>query len=336
MNELRELMPHWKIDPRDVAATPFQAAGGFSGSRHWKIQYGIHSLLLKQWPAAWDADRINTFHPVQWLLALNKLPVSAPLMTRDKPKTTVSYQGREWELAPWMPGSADYWNDPRPEKLAAALHLLAEVHLVVTKMPVPVHALSRSPGPSAAIARREDLLHRLLDVDISRAQRNAEQCPDAAERNLVIDSLTLLERVRRREVEKSLRWRGVDLPVQICLQDVWHDHVLFTGDRVTGLIDFGAVAFDSPAIDVARLLGSLVGDDRERWTQGLAAYEAVRPMTATERDAVEFFDTSGTTVSAANWVTWLWSGETQISDRPAALDRLRRLVVRLRVLADGT
>lgn len=340
MNDLCELMPNWRIDPRDVVITAYKPAGSFSGSRLWKVSYGIYSLLLRQWPAGWSMEKIGTSHLLQWLLAREGLPVPAPRMTIDKPRTTVTYQAREWELAPWMPGTANYWSDPRPEKLAAAMRLLAQVHLAATKMPIPIHALSRSPGPSAAIARREDKLHRLLDLNISLAERNAEGCPVPEDRELILETLSLLERLRRSEVEKTLRWRGVELPVQLCLHDVWHDHVLFTGDRVTGLIDFGAVGFDSPMIDVSRLLGSLVRDDRERWAQGLAAYETVRPLSELEREAIDLFDTTGTVVSASNWLVWLWPKAGQkpptIDDRPAALERLRRLVERLRVLATGS
>jgi Ser/Thr protein kinase RdoA (MazF antagonist) len=124
--------------------------------------------------------------------------------------------------------------------------------------------------------------------------------------------------------------------VQPRLGDVHHDHILFTGDTVTGVVDFGATDFDSPAGDVARLLGSMVGDDCERWRQGLAAYQAIRPMTPGETAAVKFFDTSGTVVSAANWIGWLWPGQTDVVhriDRPTGVHRLGQLVVRLRALA---
>ncbi len=65
-------------------------------------------------------------------------------------------------------------------------------------------------------------------------------------------------------------------PLQPCIRDVWHDHVLFVGDDVSGLVDFGAMQPDSVAADIARLLGSLAGDDRQAWTIGLAAYESVQ------------------------------------------------------------
>lgn len=43
--------------------------------------------------------------------------------------------------------------------------------------------------------------------------------------------------------------------VQLCFTDVHRDHVLYSGDEVTGLIDYGAVKLDSPAVDLARLFG---------------------------------------------------------------------------------
>jgi homoserine kinase type II len=149
--------------------------------------------------------------------------------------------------------------------------------------------------------------------------------------------LTLVKRLSPIELTRATRWHGVTLPLATCLRDIWHDHVLFTGDRVTGVIDFGAVAIGSPAADISRLLGSMVGDDRHRWELGLAAYESVRPLTDDEREAVRFFDSTGIVLSAANWLLWLYGPPAARLagkfDRAAALNRFHTLIGRLRNLA---
>ena len=55
------------------------------------------------------------------------------------------------------------------------------------------------------------------------------------------------------------------VPVQPCLRDVWHDHVLFVGDAVSGIVDPAAARTDTVAADISRLVGSLVGDDPRGW-----------------------------------------------------------------------
>ena len=69
-------------------------------------------------------------------------------------------------------------------------------------------------------------------------------------------------------------WANQRMPLQPCLCDVWHDHVLFEGDAVSGVVDYGGVKVDHVAIDLARLLGSLVEDDVEARAIGLRAYRA--------------------------------------------------------------
>jgi Ser/Thr protein kinase RdoA (MazF antagonist) len=139
-----------------------------------------------------------------------------------------------------------------------------------------------------------------------------------------------------RELTKVQRLHATELPLQYRLGDVHDEHVLFTGDEVTGIIDFGAVDYDAPAGDVARLLGSLVGDDRELWERGLAAYSAVRRLTEAEVRAVSVFHSSGTVIGAANWFKWLWGDEEDrlpVSDYSRPLARLARLTERLNALA---
>jgi Ser/Thr protein kinase RdoA (MazF antagonist) len=119
--------------------------------------------------------------------------------------------------------------------------------------------------------------------------------------------------------------------IQPCVCDLWHDHILFQRDAVTGIVDFGSVKEDHVAVDLARLLGSLVGDEAAMWEVGFAAYERVRTLTAEERELARVLDRTGTILAAANWLRWLYH-ERRRYDRPDAVrDRLAALVRRVGV-----
>jgi Ser/Thr protein kinase RdoA (MazF antagonist) len=130
--------------------------------------------------------------------------------------------------------------------------------------------------------------------------------------------------IPRLEQASSRRW-----PLQPCLCDVWHDHVLFERDGLTGLIDYGSAKVDHAAVDLARLLGSLVGDDAKNWAIALRAYRMVRPLAAEEEELSHFLDETGTVLGVANWLRWLCHSERQIEDRGAAAERLRVLAERM-------
>jgi len=80
--------------------------------------------------------------------------------------------------------------------------------------------------------------------------------------------------------------------------------VLFSGDDVTGLIDPNASRSECVAADLARLLGSLIGDDRSAWDAGLASYQAARPLTLNELALVELYDQSAVLLSGMTWLDW--------------------------------
>jgi Ser/Thr protein kinase RdoA (MazF antagonist) len=124
-------------------------------------------------------------------------------------------------------------------------------------------------------------------------------------------------------------WLNRSLPLQPCLCDAWHDHVLFDGDVVAGLIDFGSVKRDNVAVDLARLLGSLVGNNRQQWAIGLSAYERVRRLSLIEEELVDILDISGTWLGAANWLKWLYHERRHYDDRDAVARRLAALVERM-------
>src|SRR5262249_22550113 len=110
---------------------------------------------------------------------------------------------------------------------------------------------------------------------------------------------------------------------------IWHDHVLFSDDAVTGIVDFGSIKTDHVAVDLARLLGSMAGTDTDLWQAGLRAYARCRPLAAHEEALVAALDRSGAILGAANWLLWLYRDGKQFEDRQAVADRLADLVRRM-------
>ena len=212
---------------------------------------------------------------------------------------------------------------------------------------------------SPAIASRLETAHRLLSGDWERLIREvngnridigvgglsvpgeftATDARDPPSDDQPVTSETLrhhmgrllsLARLALEPTRRSLQQAGrLEVLLQPCIRDVWHDHVLFTGDKVTGLVDFGAMGVETVAGDVARLLGSLAGNDETMWGVGLEAYNAIRPLTTDERALVRPLDQSGIVLAAANWAQWLFVEHRQFSDYAAVARRLEEIATRL-------
>ena len=131
-------------------------------------------------------------------------------------------------------------------------------------------------------------------------------------------------------VERTLSpWLKRPVLVQPCLCDIWHDHALFDGESVGGMIDYGAMKIDSVAVDLARLLGSLVEDNAELRNVGLAAYGRIRPLSLDEEALVGPLDEATVVLGAANWLKWLYLDKKQFENLDAVAQRLAKLVERL-------
>jgi homoserine kinase type II len=252
-------------------------------------------------------------------------------------RTFVRHRENLWELGPWLPGKADFWHNPQPVRLEAAARALAAFHTAAATYPDYAPRTGRSPG----VLRRLERVRRYAAGDLNELCRSvvADVWPEFSARAraavlYVSKNLGALEVL----LETASTW---EVPLQPCLRDVWHDHVLFTGNRVTGLIDYGAMGIEGVAADAARLLGSLseslpgVPSSGENLLNlargatisvGLAAYESVRPMSKQERALVEVFDRSGTLLGAMNWVEWLYRERRQFIDSPSVARRLSRVL----------
>lgn len=303
-------------------------AGGFSGARLWQLGTPAGMLCLRAWPEESPTpERLAWIHRVLRHVASNRdVPVPTPFATWQG-ETFVAHAGRQWELTPWMPGVASYWRDPTIGKLHSAMQMLARFHLAAA-----THDLCESSQEyrvSPAILQRREQLEQLLAGGFVRL-RAARPQADWPEFNRMAEQwFALFEHMSNRVFAELTAAQNLKVPLSPCLRDVWHDHILFTGETVTGLVDFGAMRVDSVAADIARLLGSLVGDQDELWDTGLAAYQCLRSISANEQRLIPIFDLSSQLLAIANWIEWVALDGREFSDRPAIEGRITVTLARL-------
>ena len=118
---------------------------------------------------------------------------------------------------------------------------------------------------------------------------------------------------------------SIRVPLQPCIRDIRREHVLFEGNRVSGIIDFGALRLETVAGDVARLLDSLANDDLAMWQHGLAANQSVRPLSDDELTLVEAFDLSAPLLSGLNWIDWIFRGGRTFEDPAEVVRRVKEI-----------
>jgi len=302
------------------------AAGGFSGARFWRVSSRAGLLCLRRWPREHpSAERLEFIQAVLWHVVREGFElVPLPLSTRLH-KGYVRHEGHLWELAPWMPGKADFREHPTDKKLAAAMVALARFHRAAAAFPLPNPPHSRSPG----IHDRLTQLQSWVDGDLDRLAEAVEPgyWPDVEER-----AATLFQLVPQAagavlgRLKASMQYR---VSLQPCIRDVWHKHVLFEGGRVSGLVDFGSMGAENVAADVARLLGSMARDDPHLWRVGLDAYTSVRPLSEAELSLMSAFDSSTVLMAGLNWIDWIYRQRRVFDNRDAVLQRLDDIISRL-------
>ena len=316
--------------PTDAAhATLFR---GLSGALVWRIEAHNAVLCLRGWPSEMrDKARLTWMHrTLHAIRGGGCMLVPAPLATSDN-RTWVDWQGRYWELTPWMPGEADYDRDANSPRLESAAVALFEFHQVAAETATTAPAW----GLSAALQRRAQWLHKLNHGELERL-RQALRSRRVHSMDAIVrighQILALYPQIAPRVTAQTQNVLTLNVPLQPCHGDLWHDHVLYTGARVSGIIDFGNLRVDTPVTDLARLLGSLAGDDEDGWRIGLEAYEQRLPLGVEQRQLLAVLDATSVVLSGVIWLHWIfvdgrqfpWLQVQKRLDR--SLQRLRTMV----------
>jgi homoserine kinase type II len=283
--------------------------GGFSGARIWRCRTFAGDFCLRAWPFETIASHLLDIHELMQSARLDFVPA---VMSFHDGSTIVRDGKRLWDLTTWMPGRADFHENPTPQRLENACLALATLHRAW-------ESSRHTVGSCPAIQRR-----------LQTWQRSHQPAGPVPAEPIGEEAQRLLAHWLPQVPQWFAHWLNVRVLLQPCLCDIWHDHLLFEGDRLTGLVDYGEVKIDHVAVDLARMLGSLIGDDEERWQAGLAAYRTVRPLSDYAEALARMLDRTGVVLGIANWLRWLYQERREFDDPDAARRRLGQLVERVR------
>jgi len=291
------------------------ASGGFSGAAVLRGDdaAAVPVFALKAWPAETTRERLKTIHT--WMAQAAHLAfVPAVLHTADG-DTVVTHSEQLWDATRWMPGVP--LANPSVAEVEAACVAVAHLHRAW-----PVERIGVCPGVLNRLRLLSDFRTRLA------GERNLRS-PGSESLNLLMRRAWSIVAGKLDWAEQLLRpWEEVRVPLQPCVRDLRAEHALFSQGKVSGIVDYGAMAIDHPAVDLARLLGDLgVATDVSR-SAALRAYRNVTSLDVPD-NFVRILEQTGDVCSAVNWLIRLLPERRTSIDEAAVLSRLSGLLDRI-------
>ncbi len=272
--------------------------GGLSGARVWRCISSAHgALCLRRWsPTHPTPARLQFLHDalehacarVQFL----------PRIYRDQLGNSFwSVDGCLWELTQWLPGEANYLTRPTSAKLDSAIDSVALLHEIWSD-----YLHESSPSPS--VQQRITMLGEWL-AKRDLVERVGAELRGPIESAACMSTIQLLHSRGPQLLDELQRVASDCVRLQPVLRDLWSDHLLFEDDRVSGIIDFGAMRIDEPATDLARMLGSLHPFEFDKRMAAIDRYNLQRPAHPVSATHVDLLDRSASLLTALQWLQWL-------------------------------
>jgi homoserine kinase type II len=306
---------------------PLGNAGGHSGAALWRYRAAAGALVLRAWPHDGpSATRLAQIHA--WLRTVSDLRfIPVPIPGSDG-ESVQQHAGRCWELAPWLPGTADLGSPPSFRHVQLALEALAALHVRLSS--------DRAEGLSPGLNYRVRELEELAGGGLDRLCAALAPLPAGEHRDMG-HRWAALARLAIPRVLLGLRDRSsLSVPLQPCLRDARPEHLLFDGDAFSGMVDFGAMGMETVAADLGRLFGEWFPAGTALRDEALAAYERIRPLDGSETALIAAFETAADLLIAGHWIRWRFLEARTFEDPQAVtrgirrgLQRLERLTVRL-------
>jgi Ser/Thr protein kinase RdoA (MazF antagonist) len=297
------------------------SAGGFSGAKIWKITVGANVYCLRRWPPNKpSSSQVDVIYPtLEYVRRHSDLPLAFPIQTaRCEPLCRVD--NAHWELSPWMPGEAIAETEINDDQLRAAAGALAEFHNTTSSL---VH----QQRVSWAIQFRCNMIDRLWATQFEQLQgtHDAAGVVGSGVKKMLLDQFRYQAHPLRQQLELLRCVPVLQIPI---FGDIWSDHVFFTNDVVSGIIDFGVMKVESPCLDIARLFGSYADYTSDALQRGISYYCEFRELNDLDLSLIELYDRAYVILAGIQWVLWIELEQRSFSDNEAVRKRLQRLVRR--------
>jgi homoserine kinase type II len=299
-------------------------AGGLSGSRLWRYQAELGLVAARAWPT--DGPALPVLEQIHdWLVAASALEfVPVPLRCSDG-RTIVARGEHLWEVVPWKPGKPAIDRPPTADQVREGFAALAEFHRALE--------FQQSVGVSPGLVVRLRELEWWQGTGFGQVATFVASRPHDRNAPLALRWAELARSVAPRVKEVMVSMKDVQVRRQPCLRDARPEHLLFEGDRVVGLVDFGAMGEETVSSDLARLASEWLAADLALRDEGLAAYRRVRPLDNEELALQGVFEESADLLAGGHWVRWHFLDRRIFEDSTTVTRGLERAVKRVERLS---
>ena len=312
-----------------------RVSGGLSGAVVVRVETNVRSYSLRGWPPkSFLGRRILELHRFLNFLSQHKLPVAVPLATSTRGMTLIESNYQFWQLEPWLPGCELDDQNICNEVIESSMKVLAKLHQVASQYQATEKGTEWffvGERFVPAIVERINLIESWTErlnkgLDFSSVE-NSEL------RDIARAIVSHFQQVSGGIYDELKSLEPIRCPVFPCWRDLWNAHVLFEGNEVSGLIDACATRTDHPGTDLSRYLGSVFGDDDDRWNFALECYSHVRPLSDLDDRIIAALDRSSVLLSGLTWVDRFVAGNVSPRHHEMALARMTTIEKRMRNLS---
>ncbi|WP_437186811.1 phosphotransferase enzyme family protein [Planctomicrobium sp. SH668] len=306
-------------------------AGGFSSSPVFQIDTTFATYALKGWKAShWPVARVLERHRWLQFLSSNRIPVATPLKDRFTGSSVYESASGSWQLEQWMPGGSSTLSEMTPNRWRSMMTTLATMHQASSRFKYQSAGkgwFAVRHAPSSTLEERRLIIATWTAEKRRRATHQLQNAP----RRFRESALAILSAFSQfaPQVDQQLAALEVEKVLLIpCHRDLWNEHVLFSGDTVSGIIDPTAARSEHIASDLSRLLSSFLDDSGSSWKPALDLYQSIAPLSSIDMQMIDAFRVSSIVLSGMTWVErFAFRPELELTD--SILHRIELITQRL-------